>query len=147
MSGRSVRGRFFTVYTVSPRHWFIGVRLAILEACRQVCSASFTFLGLLMGRWQTLCCSGTFSAHVRLAAATPFEGPLAKLVNLCTYGRQIASAVRRAGKYFEISLVSAYKSISRFEVGSLELRGCQGAHFETDFSRSTRCHRDIGSLE
>ena len=43
----------YAVYMVSPRHLLSEVRLAILEPCGQVGSASYTFLGVLAGRWHT----------------------------------------------------------------------------------------------
>ena len=43
----------YAVYTVSPRHLLSEVGLAILEPCGQVGSASYTFLGVLAGRWHT----------------------------------------------------------------------------------------------
>ena len=63
----------YAAYTVSPRHWCSEVRLAILGPCRQVC---FPFLGLLTGRWHTLCCSGALAHECAKCR-------LAKLVNLC----------------------------------------------------------------
>ena len=82
-SGRSCRDRLTrsTRYHRDSGSVLILVRLAILDPCRQVCNASFTFLGLLTRRWHTLCCSEAFGAHVRRAAATPFKGPLAQLVS------------------------------------------------------------------
>ena len=67
----------YAVYTVSPRHLLSEVGLAILEPCGQVGSASYTFLGVLAGRWHTLCCSGALGARMRAQCR------LAKLVNLC----------------------------------------------------------------
>ena len=83
------------VYTVSLRQLFSEVRLAILDPCRQVCNANFTFLGLLTGRWHTLRCSGALG-HVWS------ECRLAKLVNLCTvyYTRHGDRAPQSAAQEF-----------------------------------------------
>ena len=47
--------QIYAVYTVSPRHLLSEARLAILEPCGQVGSASYTFefFGVLAGRWHT----------------------------------------------------------------------------------------------
>ena len=99
----------YAVYTVSPRHWLSELRLAILIYSGTVpadlhCEVHFSLLvdGAVA---HPFAAAAALGAHVRPAAATPFKGPLAKLVKLYIRGRQTASPVRRAWNCFSLSAV------------------------------------------
>ena len=147
ISGRSCRDRLTrsTRYHRDSGSVLTLVRLAILDPCRQVCNASFTFLGLLTGRWHTLRCSGALG-HVWSKCR------LAKLVNLCTvyYTRaadRVASPPRRNFPHLRRC---ACKSMSRPKAGRLDsmygedFRAVMSRQTYAVYSDSTRYHRDIG---
>ena len=127
----------YAVYTVSSRHCFSEVRHAILEPCRQVRIASFTFLGLLTGRWHTLCCSGALW-HVCAPSADWLNSSTCD----CTGGRSRPQSAAQEFPSFSAVYVQIHEQIWETRIARISGRSCR--------DRLTRCtlyHRDIAAVK